>query len=64
MLVGYKGPFLLGSKKGETAWGIAGKSYNNNSSVYHIPGRGLITGDRMSSFNDLPGNSKIFLKRR
>ncbi len=64
MIIGYTGPFPLGSTKGKTAWGIAGKDYNNKETVYYIPGTGIVTGDKMRSFTDLPKYSKIFLKRR
>jgi len=64
MIIGYNGPFLLGATKGKTAWGIAGKYYNKKDTVYYIPGNGIVTGNKMVSFNDLPKNSKIFLKRR
>lgn len=63
MIIGYNGPFLLGAIRGKTAWGIAGKQYNKKDTIYYIPGNGIITGDKMVSFNDLPKNSKIFLKR-
>ncbi len=64
MIIGYIGPFPLGSEKGKTAWGIAGKQYNKKETVYVIPGIGIVTGDKMGSFNDLPKYSKLFLKRR
>ncbi len=64
MILNYNDPVRLKNSKGKTAWGIAGKLFNNKTTVYHIPGEGLITGDKMTSFNDLPRNSKIFLKRR
>ena len=64
MIIGYNGPFLLGATRGKTAWGIAGKHYNKKDTIYYIPGNGIFTGDKVVSFNDLPENSKIFLKRR
>lgn len=62
MFTGYKGPFILGSTRGKTAWGLAGKKYNKKETIYYIPGSGIVTGDKMRSFNDLPKYSKIFLK--
>ncbi len=64
MIIGYIGPYPLGSTKGKTAWGIAGKEYNNKETIYFIPGTGIVTGDKMDSFTDLPKYSKIFIKRR
>ncbi|MEN8154438.1 MAG: peptidoglycan recognition family protein [Acidobacteriota bacterium] len=62
MIIGYRGPFPIGAKKGETPWGIAGKEYSSRNTIYLIPGKGLITGEKMNSFNNLPKYSKIFLK--
>lgn len=62
MIVGYNGPFNIKNKRGETAWGIAGKAYNLPLTLYLIPGKGLITGDQIQDFSDLPGGSKLFLK--
>lgn len=62
MIIGYNGPFLIKAEKGKTPWGIAGKAYNTRETVYLIPGKGLITGEKIRSFNDLPKYSKIFLK--
>jgi len=64
MIMGYVGPYPIGSTKGKTAWGIAGKEYNKKETIYCVPGIGVLTGDKMSSFNDLPKYSKLFLKRR
>jgi len=64
MIVNYIGPYPLGSTKGKTAWGIAGKYFNKKETVYVIPGIGVVTGDKMRSFNNLPKYSKLFLKRR
>ncbi len=62
MIIGYKGPFILGARKGRTAWSIAGKDYNKENTIYYIPGKGIVTGNKMTSFSNLPQYSKIFLK--
>jgi N-acetylmuramoyl-L-alanine amidase len=62
MIIGYNGPFTIRNKKGETPWGIAGKSHNHPETLYLMPGKGLITGDNVNDFSDLPRGSKIFLK--
>jgi hypothetical protein len=62
MIIGYNGPFNIQNKKGKTAWGIAGKAHNHAQTLYLIPGKGLVTGDNVNDFTDLPRGSKIFLK--
>jgi hypothetical protein len=62
LIVGYRGPYTIQNREGETAWGIAGKAYNHEETVYLIPGNSLITGDQVRDFNDLPRGTKIFIK--
>jgi N-acetylmuramoyl-L-alanine amidase len=62
MIIGYKGPFTIKARQGQTPWGIAGKAYNHIETVYLIPGKGLTTGDRVDDFSSLPRGSKVFLK--
>jgi len=62
MIIGYNGPFTIRNKKGETPWGIAGKAHNYAQTLYLIPGKGLLTGDNVIDFSDLPQGSKMFLK--
>lgn len=62
MIIGYNGPFTIRNKKGETPWGIAGKGHNHPQTLYFIPGKGLLSGDKVNDFSDLPQGSKMFLK--
>lgn len=62
MIIGYNGPFTIQNKKGKTPWGIAGKAHNHPHTLYLIPGKGLITGDTVKDFSNLPRGSKMFLK--
>lgn len=62
MIIGYNGPFSIHNKKGKTPWGIAGKAHNHPHTLYLIPGKGLVTGDKINDFTDLPRGSKLFLK--
>jgi hypothetical protein len=62
MIIGYSGPFSIRAVKGQTPWGIAGRAYNHPETVYLIPGQGLVTGDNITDFSDLPRHSKLFLK--
>lgn len=62
LIIGYEGPLLIEDKIGKTPWGLAGKACNQSQTIYTIPGRGLVTGNNIGDFNDLPRGSKIFIK--
>jgi N-acetylmuramoyl-L-alanine amidase len=62
MIIGYNGPFRIRSVKGQTPWGIAKRAYNHKDTIYYIPGQGVLTGDNVKDFNDLPNGSSLFLK--
>jgi len=62
LIIGYRGPYTIQNRQGETAWGIAGKVYNHDETVYLIPGKSLLTGNRVTNFSDLPRGTKIFIK--
>lgn len=59
LVVGYKGPFDV--TKNRTAYKIAGAKYKAPGTIYHIPGRGPVQGDRISDFSDLPKGTGIYL---
>ncbi len=63
MLLGYETPKRLKPVRGKTAWGYAGRRFNKSETVYYIPGKGVVTGDKMEDFSNLPGGSMIFLKK-
>ena len=50
LVVGYKGPYAV--TRGKTAYAIAGKKFKAPATIYHIPGQGPLSGDRISDFND------------
>ena len=62
LIIGYRGPYTIQNREGETAWGIAGKAHNHEETVYLFPGDSLVTGDRVKGFNDMPRGTKIFIK--
>ena len=64
LIIGYSGPYTIFPVPGQTAWGRAGKRYNHAETVYWIPGRGVLSGDKIKDFNDLPRGSQIFIKKR
>ena len=59
LVVGYKGPFAVTT--GRTAYKIAGAKFKAAGTIYRIPGRGPIPGDRISNFSDLPKGTGIYL---
>lgn len=62
LIIGYKGPFMIGTVRGQTPWGIAGKAHNRRDTVYVIPGKGILTGDAIQNFSDIPEGSRLYLK--
>lgn len=59
LVVGYKGPFII--KKNKTAYGIAGAKFKDPETIYHIPGRGPVQGNRIPDFSDLPRGTGVYL---
>ncbi len=62
LIIGYRGPFQIQNRQGQTAWGIAGRAYNHEATVYLIPGRPPVTGNLVEDFSDLPQGTKVFVK--
>jgi len=62
MIIGYNGPIAIKNVMGKTPWGIAGRLYNHRETIYFIPGSGVVTGDMVKDFSDLPKGSALFLK--
>lgn len=62
IIVGYRGPILVAAKEGKTPWGIAKKAYNQEDTIYLIPGKSLVTGDKIEDFSNLPRGTQVFLK--
>jgi len=59
MIIGYRGPSAITRKR--TAFRIAGFQYNHEKTIYFIPGRDVLPGDKMTDFNNLPVGTLIFL---
>lgn len=59
LIVGYKGPYSV--SRTQTAYKIAGRKYRDAKTVYFLPPNRLITGDKMSDFNQLPKGTRIYL---
>ena len=59
LVLGYKGPIVI--TKNKTAYGIAGTKFKHPGTIYHIPGRGPVQGNRIPDFSDLPKGTGVFL---
>ena len=59
LIVGYRGPFEL--HKGRSAYQIAGKKYKDRKTIYYLPPKKLVAGDKINDFKGLPKGTLIFL---
>jgi len=59
MIVGYRGPFAITTKK--TPSQIAGNRFNHKQTLYYFPSQTLISGDQIPDFTDLPKGVLLFL---
>ena len=59
LVVGYKGPIVI--TKNKTAYAIAGTKFKHPGTIYHIPGRGPVQGNRIPDFSDLPKGTGVYL---
>lgn len=59
LIVGYRGPYEL--HKGRSAYQIAGKKYKDRKTIYYLPPKKLLAGDKINNFKGLPKGTLIFL---
>jgi len=59
LIVGYRGPFEL--HKGRSAYQIAGKKYKDRKTIYYLPPKKLVAGDKINDFKGLPKGTLVFL---
>ena len=59
LIVGYRGPFEL--HKGRSAYQIAGKKYKDRKTIYYLPPKKLLAGDKINDFKELPKGTLMFL---
>jgi hypothetical protein len=59
LIVGYRGPYKL--YKGRSAYQVAGKKYKDRKTIYYLPPKKLLAGDKINDFNGLPRGTLIFL---
>ena len=59
LIIGYKGPFPV--RKDRSAYRIAGKKYKAPATIYYLPSKQLLGGDKIPDFSALPAGTRIFL---
>jgi len=59
MIIGYRGPFSI--DRDTTAYRIAGDRHKNRDTIYFIPPRIVISGDKVADFTSLPKGTLVFL---
>jgi N-acetylmuramoyl-L-alanine amidase len=59
LIIGYQGPYKL--DKGRSAYQIAGLKYKDRKTIYYLPPKRLLAGDKIKNFNGLPKGTLIFL---
>ena len=59
LIIGYKGPFPV--RKDRSAYRIAGAGYNDPQTIYYLPSKQLLSGDRIKDFSRLPSGKHVFL---
>jgi hypothetical protein len=61
LIVGYRGPYKL--YKSRSAYRIAGQEYKDRKTIYYLPSKKLLVGDRIDDFDKLPTGTLIFLPK-
>ena len=59
MIIGYNGPYRL--NKDQTAFHIAGFRYNHQRTIYFVPPKKLISGNKIKDFSRLPSGTLVFI---
>jgi N-acetylmuramoyl-L-alanine amidase len=59
LLIGYKGPFPV--SKGRSAYRIAGPMYKDSQTIYYLPSRELLSGNKIKDFSRLQAGTLVFL---
>lgn len=59
LIVGYRGPYRV--DKGRSAYQIAGLKYKDRKTIYYLPPKKLLPGDKINDFKRLPKGTLIFL---
>ena len=59
LIVGYRGPYEL--YKDRSAYQIAGPKYKDRKTIYYLPPKKLLVGDKINDFKGLPKGTLIYL---
>jgi hypothetical protein len=59
MIIGYKGPYAL--RKDNSAFRIAGSSYKDQQTLYYLPSKKLLGGNKIKDFSRLQNGTLVFL---
>ncbi len=59
LIIGYKGPYKV--NKDQTAFRIAGFRYKDQKTIYYLPSKKLLSGNKIKDFSQLPAGTFIFL---
>ena len=59
LIIGYRGPYKL--HKTGSAYQFAGIKYKDRKTIYYLPLKKLLAGDKINNFKRLPKNTLIFL---
>jgi hypothetical protein len=59
LIVGYKGPYRVNND--HTAFHIAGFKYNDQKTIYYLPSKKLVSGNKIEDFSRLPAGTLIFI---
>ncbi len=59
LLIGYKGPFEV--SKDRSAYSIAGSRYKHPQTIYYLPSRELLGGNKITDFSRLQAGTLVFI---
>jgi hypothetical protein len=59
LIIGYKGPFSV--DRNRSAYRIAGAGYRDPKTIYYLPSRQLLSGNKIDDFSRLQAGTLIFL---
>jgi len=59
LIIDYRGPYAL--QNGRSAYQIAGGNYKDRKTIYYLPPKNLLAGDKIDDFSRLPKGTLIFL---
>ena len=59
LIIGYKGPYKL--KKNQSAFRIAGFKYKDQKTIYYLPSKKILSGNKIKDFSQLQSGTLVFL---